>query len=700
MNTDIYEILSHSNVPRSLQELAAVSDMEPSDLEATLSTLEADAKIARTKKGKYATIEKLGLISGQVFLQHNGTPCIRSDEGASLRIEEGQQSRVLPGDLIVARKIDDRSCALESICRRGMHTIPAYVRIEQNRKSRRFADEFSGMRASAIPCDPRIRHKIRLEGDLSIVRNNEIALLEIDEYPTARRDMYAHVIRILGRSGSMLARMRATAETYAFPTEFSEAAEYEAQLLPRAPFPVPDETRLDLRDCTLFTIDGATAKDFDDAVSIEAHDDGSWRLGVHIADVSYYVRPGSQIDREARSRGTSLYLPGYTVPMLPEILSNDLCSLMPHVDRLAMSLFIDMDDTGKVLDHQLSRSIIHSSARLTYAEVNRLFEGQDCEIAPEVAQSLAHMRKLYGILNARRIKRGTLDFDLPEADFVLNEKYEPVEILTPTRGEAERMIEEFMLKANEVVARLARDTLTPLMYRIHEKPDAERIHELGEFLNIAAKPVHLGPQPHPGKLQAVLADNADNPVIDIIRKYMLRALKKAKYSENPAGHYALALEDYCHFTSPIRRYPDLIVHRMLKFLLDGDLEQRETWVKRMGELANDCSLREQAAVKAERDANDIMKAAYMSHQIGRKFYGVISGVTSWGLYVTLPNTVEGLVHIAELDDYYDYDAKRQTLIGVTTGYILKLGGQVRVRVDRVDVERGEINFELMGFAEA
>ena len=683
----LYEIIEAPGAPRTAAELTKAAQRPAVEVREALEALMCEGKVAITKKGRYAPPERLGLIPARSAFLHSGSAIARPlDGGEGMKIEPGRL-RPMPDDLLLVRPVGER-CTIETICARGRQNIAAQVRIE--RSDRRGIPR---TRATATPCDPRIPYEIVLDGDLSFVRNNELALIAIDSYPEANRPIFGHPERVLGPAGSMHARMRATAEDGGFPTEFSEAAETLANDLRRAPLPEPDERREDLRALLLFTIDGADAKDFDDAVSIEPRG-GGWRLGVHIADVSHYVRPGSPIDREAYQRGTSLYLPGLTVPMLPEALSNDLCSLMPDVDRLAMSLFMDVSAAGKVTDHHLTRSIIHSKARLTYARVNRLFEDGEALESADITEALQEMRKLARLLRDRRGERGAVELDLPEARFVLNEKGEPEDILCPERGEAERLIEEFMLLANETVARLARDTQTPFAYRVHETPDPDRIHQLEETLDLAGTHVRLGDHPHPGTLQRMLAENAESESIDLIRRCTLRALKRARYAEQPLGHYALALTDYCHFTSPIRRYPDLTVHRMLKLLLDGGAAEYPRWEKRMPELTADCSLREQEAVKAERAADDIMKAAWMSHQLGRKFWGVVSGVTSWGLYVTLDNTVEGLVHISDLEEYFNYNAERQLLVGETSGTVYRLGMKLRVRAISASVERGEINFEL------
>ena len=699
MKERLYDIITDANVPRSLSELCALVNADESSVSDALDMLMTEGRAAKTKKGKYAPPEKLGLIAATAFFNHNGGALARPLDGSdALRIDDHSRLRPMPDDLMLVRPNGDYSCTIEEICKRTRNTIAACVRIEHKRHSRKGFD-IDSVRATAVPCDLRIPYSIALDGDLSFVRNNEIALLEIDEFPFASQPMRAHALRNLGNSGSMLARMRATAESYGFPTEFPEETERDAAELKKLPLPSTGENRADLRSFCIFTIDGASSKDFDDAVSIEILSSGAYRLGVHIADVSHYVRPGSAVDREAYSRGTSLYLPGYTVPMLPEVLSNDLCSLMPDTDRLAMSLFMEISESGRVLDHELSRSVIRSCARLTYADVNRYFDGEMDAVPQHVHVPLDHMRRLHEILYRRRKERGTVDFEMAEASFVLNDKYEPDEIICPKRGESERLIEDFMLLANQTVATLAKDTMLPFVYRIHENPDPERIHALEVFLSGAGVPAHLGDHPHPGMLQKVLDANADSDSIEVIRKYTLRALKKAQYSEKPVGHYALALSDYCHFTSPIRRYPDLMVHRMLKKLLDGEFSENELWEKRMPSIANECSLREQASVKAERDADDMMKAAWMKKYIGRKFSGMISGVTAWGCYVTLDNTVEGLVHVSDMDDYYVFDRDRQQLVGSQYGDVLMMGMKVRVRAIYADVLRGEINFELIGSPE-
>ena len=694
MKEQLLKMIGEARAPLTARVLSEALEAPLEAVQEALDALASEGAIAATRKGGWAIPQTVGLAAAKIGFQRNGTPLAYPvDGGPALALIVSGAARCMPGDLAMVRPQGER-CQLISILRRGRDSLAAYVRIERRTPKgspKRRAEARTV--ATAVPCDLRIPYDVVLTGDLSFVKNDQIALLRIERYPESSRPISASVLRVLGSENSLAALMKAVAEDHGFATEVAPEVEAESLSMPDAVRECDLAGREDLRDALTFTIDGATAKDFDDAVSIETTDKG-WRLGVHIADVSHYVRPGSAIDGDAAARGTSLYLPGLTVPMLPECLSNDLCSLMPDVDRLALSLFMEIEH-GRVTDHRLVKSVIHSHARLTYEAVNRMFEGGEADIAPEIRAALTEMRALSHALRSRRQARGAIDFEIDEPEFVLNEKGEPTEILCQPRGEAERIIEDFMLAANETVAALARDTELPFVYRVHEAPDADRLYQLEAFLGGLDLYVHIGRQPHPGVLQGILEEVRDHPARDVIRRDLLRALKKARYCERPLGHYALALKDYCHFTSPIRRYPDLIVHRMLKRLIDGQTAEAARMAPRMPDIADDASDRENAAVTAERQADGIMMASWMSRQAGRKFDGVIASVTSWGFYVALPNRVEGLVHIASLDDYYEYDAERGRLTGSATGTVFKPGDRVRVRLERVNVPLGEINFELL-----
>ena len=462
-----------------------------------------------------------------------------------------------------------------------------------------------------------------------------------------------------------------------------------------------DPQRTDLRGLLSFTIDGRDAKDFDDAVSLEPLEDGCVRLGVHIADVGHYVREGSALDREALARGTSIYLPGRVLPMLPEQLSNGVCSLRPNEDKFTMTALLTIDESGETVDTQLLRTITRSDARLVYDDVNAFFDGDGAQQErlagkhPGLPAALLEMKRLAGILRARRAAQGCIDFETEEPQFVLDAQGEPVEILRRERGEAERMIEDFMLAANEAVARFARTHGVPLLYRVHEKPDPDKLAIFKDFLDgLGVSSRRLTAEAKPGDIRAILEQTRERPEYAVISMLALRSMQKARYDEHPLGHYGLAMPDYCHFTSPIRRYPDLVVSRALTAVLTG---KRVTLT---GERLSDAAIRssecERAAIEAERAADRIMMARLMAGHVGEVFSGTVSGVSESGFYVALSNGAEGFVPARTLEDWFDFDERHMRLRGERTGAVISPGQAVTVRVSSVELSTGFINLELTG----
>ncbi len=457
-------------------------------------------------------------------------------------------------------------------------------------------------------------------------------------------------------------------------------------------------SREDFSELPIFTIDGEDAMDLDDAVHVLKQPDGSFILGVHIADVSHFVQEGSAVDAEAYNRGTSVYFINDCVPMLPEVLCNDLCSLNAECAKLTLSVIMQIDAEGNIKSYRLCEGIIKSKGRMTYTEINKLLNG---DIATrynlfDVAYHFENMRTLALILRDKRIRKGSLDFNIPEPKFTLDKEEVPIKIEKEQTAIANIMIEEFMVQANEVVATYLTESGYPLLYRVHEVPAADKIETLNKtFHNLGIRSRNKGSLNL--RLQQALFAKQDDSKRSIVSTIILRSLMKARYSEENHGHFALALKHYCHFTSPIRRYPDLIVHRMVKESMKGRLsEQRLANLNAyMMKAAVDTSECEQNAVEAERDYNDIKLCEFMQDKIGQEFYGIICSITDFGVYVALDNTVEGLIHVNQLDgDYYEYNPERFAMVGVHTGIKYCIGQPIKVRLTKVNVEKGQIDFAL------
>ncbi len=708
MKDTIVDLLKGRKKAMDVFEIAEALEQPVDAAFEALTALTGDGRVALTRKGRYALTTDLGLISARTGVLRKGGLVARPMDGSQqLLIKKRGDLRPMADDLILVRlsDTDPTTCTVEAITRRareGFLAIFAMMPVEEPLKAPRKnsrKDRGRGVTRTRVtyapsvtPVDPRLTRKIELEGDLNGARNGDMVMLKIVGWPSQGVKLRAVIERVMGDADDIRVQLSAIAANHGLRDAFPPGALAQADALPQEVLERDREGRLDLTALTLFTIDGIDAQDFDDAVSLEKTEVG-YRLGVHIADVSHYVRPGTPIDREALERGTSVYLPGLTLPMLPEPLSNRMCSLMPNVDRLAMSLMMEIAN-GKVVDHTLSPSVIHSSARLTYEEVNKMLAGEKNDVPEDLHGTLRAMVSLANVLRQARHARGSIDFDLPEAAFTLGPEGRPIDVFARNRGESERMIEDFMLLANETVALLARTTELPFLYRVHAKPDTDRVRSLEAFLGGLDIKTRLGADPSPMRFSQVLEQAEGKPEESLIKQVMLRSLRRAEYAAEPLGHFGLAANDYCHFTSPIRRYPDLMVHRMLKLLLSGSTKEYAAHEKHMPDLARLTSAAEQRATLAERDADDLLKAHYMLGHIGEEFDGIVTGVAAWGFYVTLPNTVEGLVPLRTMEGDWDLDAERHQLKNPRGGFI-RLGDAARVSAARVTTFPSEIDFTLI-----
>jgi ribonuclease R len=555
----------------------------------------------------------------------------------------------------------------------------------------------SGPRPALAPEGPGDPVTILEKGGLT-PKAGDLCVLRVTRWPTVSEPAAGVLTEILGRRNDPSTDLKFLLRKYSIPDAFPTPVEQDAASFGDDVSPAAWEGRKTFFDLPVFTIDGADAKDFDDAVSLEERPGGGWRLGVHIADVSHYVREGSALDQEARQRSTSVYLSGAVVPMLPFPLSDNLCSLRPHVPRLTLTCLMDLNANGEVTHHQLFESVIRSVRRFTYEEVESLLKGESAiDVSPPVQAAVVRMGTLARKLRERRFGRGSLDFDFPEPYIVVDDQGWPLDARRRERGESHKLIEEFMLLANETVAQAMADV--PFLYRIHERPDPTKMQALEKTLRAVGVTVPTGL--HDGKpaaLQKVMAGVRGKPVEPMVHMMILRSLKQAIYSPKNAGHFGLASASYTHFTSPIRRYPDLIVHRLVKEKTNGLLTppRQKEWKDQLAELTADASVRERVAVEAEREFLDLKRAQLMTRRVGETFDAVVTGVTSFGLFVQ-PTTVfvEGLVPLTELkDDYYIYDELRAQLRGRRTGRVYRFGQPVRVRLAAANTEKRQLDFAL------
>lgn len=554
-----------------------------------------------------------------------------------------------------------------------------------------------------IPNDRKMPQPLRITGEKEMVpKSGEMVVAEITAYPSHGHDLEGKIIRILGEAFAPSLDTAMVMEEFHLPAEFTREAREEALLLPRT---VTEERissgRRDLRRTVSMTIDGEHAKDFDDAVSIERLTGGGIRLGVHIADVSAYVIPGSGLDREAYVRGTSVYFADRVVPMFPEALSNGICSLNPDVDRLTYSVEMEFDREGNRIDYQIFESVIHSHARLTYTEVQEILnsKGRSCLRGKEILDAIFLLEELALRLKGKRERRGSIDFDLPEPLILLDVQGAITSILKEERNFSNRIIEECMLSANETVAEHMARIGLPFVYRVHETPDPEKIRDFHLVISNLGIPLAGFPKSvTPKSFQGVIEKIKGRPEERMINHLMLRSMKQAVYSSENRGHFGLAAEFYSHFTSPIRRYPDLMVHRLLKEAEKKEMtpNKQANYKKMLPEAASHCSDAERVAMNAEREVVSLKKVRYMDNKIDQEYDGNITGATSFGLFVELKDIfVEGLVHISTLEDHYQYDAKKHTLTGDRFRNVFRLGDPVRVRVESVSLEKRDIRFVLL-----
>ena len=682
-------------VPMKIKEIAIVLQIpreQRDDLKEVLDVLVEEGKISLSKRGKYSKGQAVRL-KGVFQANARGFGFVTPEDGAEdVFIPEENISGAFQGDqveyIITAAPSGRRREG--KIVRILSHSVVHIVGLYEKSKNFGFVrpDNQRYLKDIYIPA-----------GKEKGAMNGHKVVVELTSYGGENMKPEGTVVEIIGHINDPGTDILSVVMDAGIPTEFSEKVLNQAVRVSKEVSEADRAGRKDLRDWLMVTIDGEDAKDLDDAVSLQTID-GNYVLGVHIADVTNYVQENSALDREAFERGTSVYLADRVIPMLPHKLSNGICSLNAGEDRLALSCIMTFDQAGEMIDHEIVETVIHVDKRMSYNGVAKILEGNTEETGTdqEIVSMLLSMKKLSDILRERRGRRGSIDFDFPETKVILDENGKPVDIRPYERNGATKIIEDFMLMANETVAEEYYWRELPFIYRTHEVPDEDKIRKLSTFINNFGYHIHVRNEVRPKEIQKLLDKVDGTPEEALISRLTLRSMKQARYTTENTGHFGLAAKYYTHFTSPIRRYPDLQIHRIIKENLRGRLNEDRIshYEEILSRVAAQCSDRERRAEEAEREVVKMKKAEYMRSHIGEEYDGVISGVTKWGIYVELANTVEGLVHVADMrDDHYEFAEQTYELVGEHSGKTYKLGQTVRVRVADADKLQRTVNFEIV-----
>jgi len=691
----ILQILSDQGVPLSVEQLYTLLDIthdERDNFDKRINAMEREGQVFRNRKGALCLADKIQLISGVVNGHPDGfgflVPDDRTKYPEDLFLGARQMSQVMHGDRAMAR--------LAGVDRRGRPEGKIVEVLERVNKTM-VGRVMRGQGVTIVAAeDKRINQDILIPYHLDMdAKVGQVVMVELTEQPSSHAMPMGKVIEILGDYADSGMEIEIALRKHKLPYEFPQAATKQAEKYPKTVQAKDYQDRIDLRDLPLITIDGETARDFDDAVYAEPQGKG-WRLVVAIADVSFYVKPGDALDKEAFSRGNSVYFPRRVIPMLPEALSNGLCSLNPDVERLCMICDMQLDGLGKVKQYKFYPSVMRSKARMTYTKVIDILQNPEGDLAQEYAWLVPHLNNLeqvYRRMLTQREKRGAIEFESSETAMIFDDNGKIDRIVPTERNEAHRIIEECMLAANVSAADFLLKHEHPALYRVHEGPTVEKLDALRLFMGEFGFGVGGGEKPTARDYSKLLSRIKERPDAALLQTVMLRSMQQAVYSPDNLGHFGLAYDAYAHFTSPIRRYPDLLIHRAIKAVLKGERYRGSNWQ----DLGDHCSMTERRADDATREVTNWLKCFFMQDKVGDVFEGSIAGVTSFGLFVALDDVfVEGLLHVTELgNDYFTFDKARHEMLGDRTGLRYRLGDRLTIRVVRVDLETTQIDFALV-----
>ena len=684
-------------VPMKLKELAILLQVpkdQRKELKAIMDSLEAEGKVHVSKKGKYTKGEAKRIVGTyQAHARGFGFVAVEGEDD-DIFISEDDTNGAFHGDQVevTIKSAPDGKRREGKVVRILSHGTTRLVGYFQKNKNFGFV----------VPDNQRFIKDVfvPLERSKGAVTGHKV-VVELTKYGGDNKKPEGKIVEIIGHVNDPGTDIMSIVKGYDLPIEFPEKVLNQSERVAKDVSTADMAGRMNIRDWQMVTIDGEDAKDLDDAISLTKEGE-NYKLGVHIADVTNYVQEKSALDREAYKRGTSVYLVDRVIPMLPHILSNGICSLNEGEDRLALSCIMTINDKGNVVDYKIAETVICVDRRMTYTSVKKILEEQDeeeCKKYEEFVPMFQMMEKVAGILREKRKKRGSIDFDFPETKMVLDEQGKPIELKPYDRNVATKIIEDFMLLANETVAEHYFWQEIPFVYRTHEQPDEEKIQKLAIFINNFGHSMHIANNAvRPKEIQKLLVKVEGTNEEALISRLALRSMKQAKYTPENTGHFGLATTYYCHFTSPIRRYPDLQIHRIIKEDLRGRMNEnrREHYEKILPEVTKQCSERERLAEEAERETIKLKKVEYMEEHIGEVFEGVISSITKWGIYVELPNTIEGLVHVTNMhDDHYDYIEERFEMVGEHTRKVYKLGQTVYIVATGTDRLQRTIDFEFV-----